>query len=295
MKNKIFIFFLILLTILISLIILLVGAFYFDIFWRSPAYYPLKSRQFLKTPIMDMKTYSEQSGHRRPYIYQLKGLKGSVYVIGIEHTKDSQNPQLDSIRQIWASFQPNLALVEGRLGFLFSPTQNPVEKYGESGLTTQLAKKNGVSLYTWETERNTEVQNMLRRFPAYQLALFYSLRPYFSDFRFGKPTDPDAVMQNYIINRTKYEGLQGQIRSVAQLDSIWKRDFPNLKDWRETSDEYGYPEGYLADIFNVVNIERDEHLCSIIIEAMQEGKKVLVTMGSSHAYRIEKSLRSTVK
>jgi hypothetical protein len=159
----------------------------------------------------------------------------------------------------------------------------------------RLAKKDGIAYYSWEPDRENEVQELLKKYPAKQLALFYSMRPYFSNIRFGKPSDPNGMMQQYIYERTSVKGLEGELVSVRQVDSIWARDFSSLDDWRNTSDESGWPDGYLSDIFNASNLYRDQHLCSIIMELIEKGERVIVTMGSSHAYRIRQSLEHELK
>ncbi len=266
------------------------------IIWRSPGYYKVSGIQSFEVPIMNMNTYDSFANHRRPYIYQVSTAnKGSVYVLGIEHTKDSKNHQIDSIQRIWQSYQPTVALVEGRLGFLFSWFQHPVSMHGESGATVYLSKKYNIPFYTWEPERQNEVDIMLQKFSPEKVALFYSLRPYFSNFRFGKPSNPDEQLKEYIQTRTDYKGIRGIVTSVAQVDSIWKKEYPQLKDWRDTSDEYGWPEGWFSEMANYSNITRDIHMCSVIHELVAKGENVFITMGSSHAFRIEQTLRQHLK
>jgi hypothetical protein len=287
---------LITLSALLTIILCLALFIYAGVIWRSPPrYIPAKQYSFQK-PIMSMQEYfALPEDHRRPYIFTIKNGQGSLTVLGITHTKNSKDPQVDSIQRYWSTAKPTVALVEGRLGFLFQGLQDPIEQHGEGGELVRLAKKNGIAYYSWEPERETEIQEMSKKFHPMHLGAFYSLRPYFSNFRFGKPSDPDATLQNYIDERTSIPGLQGTITSVAQIDSIWKKDLQGEKDWRETSDEYGWPKGYLSDIFNASNLYRDHHLCSIIMELVEKGEKVIVTMGSSHAYRIRQTLEYELK
>ncbi|MBC6491198.1 hypothetical protein ACFSQD_14440 [Flavihumibacter stibioxidans] len=170
-----------------------------------------------------------------------------------------------------------------------------MEHYGEGGETVRLAKKDRVPFYTWEPEKNAEINLMTRKFTPRQVAIFYSLRPYFSNFRFGKPANPDEKMQEYINSRTNYDGIRAQISDVAAIDSFWKAEFPGAKDWRDNSDEYGWPKGWLSEIFDYSNQARDIHMCAAIIETVRAGKKVFLTMGSSHAFRIEQTLKHALK
>lgn len=281
--------FIIIISILSFVILLFTG-----VIWRSPAYYAVNTEKDFEVPVMSMEEFSQSEDYQRPYIYHLKKGQGEVYVLGIDHTKDKADHQIDSINKIWNKFKPDVALVEGRLGFLFEGIQDPVEVYGENGGTFALAKKDDVEVFTWEPERQVEVNLMLQKFPAKKVAFFYALRPYLSDFRHGKPANPDAKMQSLIESRTDYDGLRNQISSVAEVDSIWRADFPEEKDWRDSSDQYGWPEGYLSAMAGYSNIVRDIHMCSAVLELMEQGKKVFITMGSSHAFRIERTLRHEV-
>lgn len=98
-------------------------------------------------------------------------------------------------------------------------------------------------------------------------------------------------MQSYIDSRTHYDGIRGEITSVVEIDSMWAADFPNEKDWRDSTDEFGWTEGYLAEMAAYSNEIRNIHMINAILEMVEEGKKVFITMGSSHAFRIEETLK----
>lgn len=265
------------------------------IIWRSPGYYAVAAERDFRHPVMSMREYSRHIGHVRPYIYRLGSGKAEVYVLGIDHTIDPNDAQIDSIEEAWRKFQPDVLLVEGRLGFLFSGFQDPVKVYGEGGKAVSLAKRDKVKFYTWEPQKQDEVNMMLKRFPPKQVAMFYSLRPYLSNFRFGKPGDPDAKLKSYIDSRTDYDGIRGEITSVAEIDSLWTTDFSQQKDWRDSTDEYGWPAGYLSEMAAYSNELRDIHMLNTILEMLQQEKKVFITMGSSHAFRIKETLQWEIR
>ncbi len=231
--------------------------------------------------------------HQRPYLVQYEGSKGAVFLFGATHTKDPGDVQIQRIKDEWKKFRPTVALVEGRLGFLFAWFMDPIKKFGESGLVLQLAKKDGIESYTWEPPFEKEIEFVLEKFPAQQTALFYVIRPYASNLRHGKPENPEAVIEEYRAKRTQYYGLENTLPSVATIDSIWKSDFKDSKDWRETSDEYGYP-GYLQQIFIRSNAFRGEHFARIIIELTGKGERVFAVSGSSHAVKLDSTLKVAI-
>lgn len=134
-----------------SALIIVVSFFtllYTGIIWRSPGYYAINEERKSDVPIMTMEEFSKSEGYDRPYIFRLKKGKGEVYVLGIDHTRNKKNCQIDSVVKIWNSFKPDVALVEGRLGFLMSGLQDPVEVHGEGGKTYELARKDKIEIYT---------------------------------------------------------------------------------------------------------------------------------------------------
>lgn len=281
------------LQLFLGLVLLLILAIYLDIIWLLAPFYDVKQYEELREPIMDMIAYEEIWGtHRRPYIFSVTASnEGGVWVMGVDHTKDPNDAQLDSIRYYWDTVQPTFALAEGRIGNLIRYLQDPVIECGEGGLLRQLADDSSVPIYSWEPRRDTEIAMLMRDFPVEQLAMFYTFRPYFSNMRFGKPSDPESALQDYLKSRTDYDYLRGVFESWSELDSMWQADYPGLS-WRDYSDGSGWPRGYLHDIWNRSNVARDEHMVQIILEQVSAGEKVIVTMGSSHAPRIEKTLRS---
>lgn len=270
--------------------------FYFDVLWKSPSYYKTQSQVELNIPIMDMETYMSSlvNEHERPYIYTIDSKSsGKVIVVGTDHIKNTNHTQFDSIRHYWKENNPTFALVEGRLGFFFSWIQDPIEEYGESGLTAQLAKENNVDLYTWEPSRGDEIEMLIKKYSAKKLAMFYSLRPFFQLPESERIENGEKNLQALIEERTDYKHLKNSISSWKEIDSIWKTDFPKL-DWRTFKSGYGYP-GYLQDIWNSSNLARDQHMIDIIAEQVGKGEIVFVTMGASHAPRIENALKDLIK
>ena len=277
-------------ALLFVVLILALMVFSYLRIWRSPPYYTPSNDITLCIPVMSNTEYgSFVANHPRPYIVQIATVNGGLLLYGSTHTNDPSDPQVAQIEQLWQSHRPTVLLVEGRLGFLYSGLSNPVHSYGEMGAAYALARQDRVTTYSWEPTRDIEIGLLLEEHAAERVALFFTLRPYFSNYRFGKPDDPDAVAQEYLNSRTDYPGLRGTLRDVADIDAIWQRDFAEYDDWRNTSDEYGLP-GYLAELVEASNRARDEHFARVIIDLVQQGHRVFAVAGSSHAVKLEATL-----
>ena len=279
------------LIIFIAIAIILVFAS--TLFWCSPDYYTDYGRIDLAAPLLTGEEYNALVDTQpRPYIVEIETQNGgAVLLYGSEHTQNPNDPQIGDIQERWNEFQPTLALVESRLGFFIQGFQNSVEEYGEMGWVFSLARKDNVLVYTWEAPREREIQYVLEQYSKGQVALFYILRPYFGNIRFGKPDNPDAVAEGYIRERSDYPGIENMISSVEQIDIIWERDFPDEADWRDTSDQFGLP-GYLGEIASRSGEARDEHFVRVIIDLVQKGERVFAIAGSSHAVKLEPALRA---
>lgn len=244
--------------------------------WKSPKYYIPQTAYQSADSIVAFQQYTGE--HERPYLVKSK----TALIFGATHTKNSKDPQIAQMENIWTEFQPTIALVEGRLGFLLPPFMDPVKELGEGGMLKALAHRDGVKIMNWDLSKKALADSLQHYFTREQIALQQILNPYFGNLRFGKPSSPDAYIKEYI-KRASHVGLQDSIKTVADLDRIWKKYFPSGTDWRNTSDEYELP-GYLANLMATSNDIRNRQLVTIVKELTQKGERVFVVCGSSHAY-----------
>lgn len=255
----------------------------FTYFWRSPSYYLDVGPVPGEDRIIPKREYL--LGHAQPYVYEAD----NALIFGSTHTKDPGHPELAQIEQQWRRFKPTVALVEGRLGFLIPGFMNPVREYGEMGRVNALAKVDDIPSYTWEFPWDQVASELAGRFPPEQVALYFVLRPYFSNLRFGKPESPEKFIEEFI-HRGTIPALGGTISSVADVDRIWLRDFPNERDWRDVSSE-GPLIGYLNEVGFASEDLRNLHLVRVVKTLVSQGNRVFVICGSSHAVVIEPALR----
>ncbi len=189
-----------------------------------------------------------------------------------------------------------MELVEGNLDLILTWFFDPVKASGEGGYTQKLAKAEGLKIYSWEAGRDVEIDQVLEKFDPMHIAFFYCLRPYHNKWGNLSKKKQDEKMQSLIRKRTNYKTLNGVISTVAQFDSLWKADYPNEVSWRNYKHpKNGWPKGILEEIAEATNTVRDENMCRLIIELVNKGERVFISMGSSHAPRVEKTLRAMIQ
>jgi hypothetical protein len=141
--------------------------------------------------------------------------------------------------------------------------------------------------------QNRLTQALAERHSKEKVALFLVLRPYFSNLRHGKPASPEKFVEEFL-GRAADPAVEGSIHSVADIDRIWSRDFPNGPNWRDVSDEHALP-GYLQTISDDSSGFRNRHLLRTIVTLSAKGERVFVAAGSSHAVVLEPAVRATTE
>ncbi|MBX3388983.1 MAG: hypothetical protein KF691_05960 [Phycisphaeraceae bacterium] len=269
---------------------LFVSLWMLKVAWRSPARYQPDAATRLVVPIMSAVEYDRVlPSHARPFVFRARVAGGEALVFGAEHTKDPECKQIAEMRRLFKEFSPTVVLVEGRPGSPIAGLGDPVRQFGEAGMALSLARSSGIPTWSWEPTRDDETSAMLNRFPKERVALFYILRPYVSDLRHGKPADPDAALESNRASRVRWRGLENSFASVREIDRVWARDFRGLPDWRDTSDEFGWP-GYLSEIAEASRDVRTEQMARCVLDLCAKGERVLVVCGSSHAVRAKSAI-----
>lgn len=272
-----------------------------NVLWLPPKKYHPVNRVTLAPPVMTLEEYTSSgliSRHPRPYVYTIerRNTRGAVLVFGAEHTFDPNHKQFPAMKENWDRFNPTTALVEGNLDLILAWFFNPVKASGEGGYTQELAKSKGIKIYSWEPGIEAEMDAILEKYDPFHVAVFYCLRPYQNRWDQFSKAGQDSKMAHLIADRAQYKTLRGTLTSVEQVDSLWKADFPSLPSWRSYKHPAnGWPDGMLKQIAEETNMVRDVNMCRAIIELVNKGERVFISMGASHAPRIEGTLRGMIQ
>lgn len=219
----------------------------------------------------------------KPYILELDRL----VFYGAHHTSDRNSPQFPDIEQRWNAFKPTVALCEGRSrGYFIGPVFSRIGGKSEVQLVHELARRDGVRLLTLEPLYADEVAALLKKWTPEQVALYFTMRVYWSEAG-GKGNESLAL--DLLKKRTDVEGLRGSLKTTADIDRVWKRDFAGEPDWRGIAEEP--KRGYLAGISDDSRRVRGEHMARTLIDLHRKGERVFAVVGSGHVIRIEWILR----
>lgn len=247
-------------------------------------------RPALDAPIM---TYPEYNllEHEEPYVLRIDGPGGGLLYFGSRHTTDPADPQIDSIRTLWAAFAPTVALAEARKTGRWS-MDRAIRTFGESAAPVFLAKSAGVPVYTFEPPLELEIATLRRTWSPERLLIFYVLRSYTAR---SADRRSDGQAAELIRERGRWPGLEGTMRSVADMDSIWRRELPDGPDWRMLPWQSTWPnrdDTWLNAVSGDVNRFRDQYMVALIETLVANGERVFAVVGSSHVVMQEEALQT---
>lgn len=256
--------------------------------WRTPPSYDLDTR-YVDYPLLSWDAYEVAAQSMTPpLVRKMSNGTGEALIFGATHSSDPTHPQFIELDRQFDAFDPDIVLVEGRMGFFLPPFMDPIRSYGESGALAAKAKRGDLALYTWELCRACEPEQLRKRFSDRQVALYLLLRPYSG----SQDITPEAArdrMSRIIADRGHRPGVINVIGNIDDFDAAWVAEFPEGKSWHAMRGIYN-STGFLNDMFEYGNDIRDQHLLNVIRTLTDEGKRVMVTVGWSHAVRIEPAL-----
>lgn len=221
----------------------------------------------------------------KPYVFEA----GNLVFYGAHHTSDRHDPQLADIEARWKAFRPTVALNEGRRRGYFLGPFTMVGSKGESQLVHELARRDGVPLYTLEPPYEDEVRALLKTWSPEQVALYFTMRVYWGES--GGKAD-EGLAEHLRKKRTNVDGLRGSLRDVADIDRVWKRAMAGYPDWRTLKEE---PKGsVLAAISDDSRRVRGEYMARTVLDLVRRGERVFAVVGSGHVVRLELILREAL-
>lgn len=225
--------------------------------------------------------------HPEAYVLELASPSGpgALFYYGAHHDDDFSSPQLTDIRARWAGFRPTVALCEGRSrGYMLGPLFPRLFGMPESALVHELARQGGVPLHSLEPDYPNEVALLLQHFGAREVALYFTLRVYWSE---SAGQSDEGLADELRAKREDVEGLRGELPDLAAMDAAWRALVPE-GDWRTWTDDM---PGRLHEIDLASREARGQHMARVLLELVERGERVFAVVGSGHVIRQEWALR----
>ncbi|HEX8367455.1 MAG TPA: hypothetical protein VF604_02725 [Pyrinomonadaceae bacterium] len=258
----------------------------------------LSSAIFAQTEpeIMSYKEYGKIK-HKRPYVLKFKKGNGELLYFGIGHAYRFDDPQISELEKQFLKFRPTLVLNESGTPPALETAKEAIERYGEPGLMSFLAKKHGIPIKSLDPPRLEEIKYILGtgRWTLEQVMLFYILRRVPENNKKVNPQAPDAMVEEMLKAVAKTPGFGGLPKTVAEFEASVKKHLPAVADWRKIDQKIFDPNPDLGlftnDIADASVNFRGKFMVKLLTAEVEKGERVFAVVGASHVVKQESALK----
>ena len=127
---------------------------------------------------------------------------------------------------------------------------------------------------------------MLKRWSSERVALYFTMRVYWSE---AQGRADDGLANDLLAKRTDTPSLRDALQSLADIDRLWKRDFPEMPSWRKLKTEP--QDTYLNEISDASRLIRGRHMVRVLVDLARRGERVFAVVGCIHVIRHEPTIR----
>lgn len=242
-------------------------------------------------------TWQEYIQHPRigPYILELDKKPGSLFYYGAFHKVDPKDPQFKDIEQKWEQFRPTCAFCEGRIWPLEESRAQAIRSYGEQGLITFLAARDGIPVKCIDPSISEQIRHLRNKYPPHQVKIYFILRQANINKmlrRKEKNLDDARLLLNKM---ERFGGSRYFPATLVEFEHMVSQLFPELDNWQNISYSYFQSKeigGFLADIHQKLIEYRDLTMVKKVTKALKKGERVFAVVGRSHVFKQQDILRS---
>lgn len=250
-----------------------------------------------KPHIMSWREYSAHT-YTWPYTTSISALHGELVYFGARHSNDPTDKQFSEIEAQWERLKPEIAFNEGGHPPTEHTLEEAIKKHGEPGLVRFLASRDGIPVESIDPTNPEVVAALRMKFTPEQIKTFFILRQMTEYGRILKPTDsPEQYLRDAVDLFGKIPGLDVPPKSVEELDSSFRSQFPGLGSYKDANVDWFDPVK-TKTIFNKISRAssdfRDKHMVALLSNAVCQEKRVFAVVGASHVVMQEQAIRKLV-
>ena len=258
----------------------------------SPLSFPSPSVAKCQAKILPYSSLRHLNGPVRSLQVEGTGT-GSLYYVGVTHTNAPQHPQFDQIEEDFYRIQPTIVFYEGPERSLPTTRNSAIEKAGDPGLIRYLATQQQIPIAPLEPSRQAEINILLERFTPEQIKLFYVLRQV-TELRERWGTTSKAQLQQAVVRSINqfsgFDGLKTVITDMDDFETSYQKHWQSSTNWWQVPQQWFHPvltveeTGgiFTNDIHRTASTFRNQHMAQVIADAVNQGHRVMATVGHSH-------------
>lgn len=244
--------------------------------------------------LMSWEDYVRQP-RNNPYILELNKRGGSLFYYGAFHKVDPSHPQFADIEQRWENFEPTLAYCEGNIWPLEESRTKAIENYGEQGLVTFLAARDGIQIECIDPSLKEQAIYLYKYFPPHLIKAYYVMRQAAINRMLKRDILASKYVNRYFRKFRQIEGFHNFPSNFDDYERMVSMLFPDLEEWQQIPYFYFHCKnsgGFLVDIHRKLNEYRDQFMVKKVVQALKNGQRVFAIVGRSHVVIQEAALKS---
>ncbi|MFB6212323.1 MAG: hypothetical protein ABEI53_00685 [Candidatus Magasanikbacteria bacterium] len=266
----------------------------------------------IRDKLMSYKEFHGLKDREVPYEYTLEKENNYLYYFGSKHIFNLKEAEeiRKPLKNFWKDFLENtdgqkFVFIEGTAKDVvpdqkFESEEEAIEKWGEGGLITYLARKENIQVKGPEPGPKECAKRLEEKFSKEQIFYYYTIRSL--AYRYKKRgnnriEDIDSFLEDLISKWKDQLGWKDFDFSTSKLEEIHKNNFSgkfNPYDYK-FFDAIRRP-GWKSTITNKIAQETGQIRNQVIVEEIwkeiNENKNVFTVFGLAHAYMQEPALRS---
>jgi hypothetical protein len=234
-----------------------------------------------------------RANRTRPFLLRLTARTGATLTyLGVRHTHDPADTQFVAMQREFSALRPTIVYFEGASAPADTTASEAVRNNGEPGLARYLAKTAGIPARSLEPSREDEVAELLRKFPAEDLVMFYTLRP-LEEARSRRgilPPRLDTLFAGQLAYVSGMKGLENALPDTMAFRAAFVRKYPGVDPLALPADWFN-PELLSSDapkrLFNAINYAssmfRDVYMYRQLASAMLDPTaRIFAEVGRDH-------------
>lgn len=241
-------------------------------------------------------SFAEYAGrqHPTPYVVAAGGGGTRLVLFGGRHTSDPAEPGLTQLEAAFAALGPALALHEGTPPALEPEREIAIRRHGEAGLVRLLAARAGIATASMDVPLPDEARRLRAALGAGDALVYLVVRQLASFNRKTARLDFDGYFADFFALIGPGLGLAIDWPLIAReharllgrplaARAVTARETDPMRDELPTQ-----------RISRLSNRLRDEHMLTVLLDAVASHRRVFASVGVSHAVMLEPALRAAL-
>lgn len=210
------------------------------------------------------------------------GRKKEILFVGSTHSRDSA--EIIQIKKVFEDFNPDVVLVEDEFDILeFLDEQDAINKGGDMGFVSFLAKKNGIKIISNDPRFEEDVLFLEKKYSKDLSFLYFFLRNRCHSMkmrRFNKNNTDNEIL-NYMLKKTNWQGYD---YNLGNAERIFKKLFGYDIGYKDYSDFFNptLKINELNEATRQLNVFRDTYMIKLIKRMLEKNDKLFIIKGVHH-------------